>query len=229
VSVKPLRLSTPPWAFGLVACSVAVGTLLGSVGIAVASDPPAEQAAAVAPSPAAETVGRLHEKLLEAMMGADELGYLGRFELLTPALKDTFDLDFMASKSVGRSWKTLSEEQKRQWQDAFGRLITANFAGRFEGYSGQSFETLGEQAAAHGTIMVLTRIVDPEDDDVQLNYRMQEKDERWRIVDVYFNGTVSELAMRRSEYSSMFKREGFEELLEAVDQRIADFASGEID
>ena len=57
---------------------------------------------------------------------------------------------------------------------------------------------------------------------------MRETDQRWRIVDVYFNGTVSELAMRRSEYSSMLKREGFEELLAAVDRTITDLSKGKV-
>ena len=222
--MTPQRPSKPSLTLVLAAWLLVTAALVGEV---QASDP--TQRTPVAGTTPAETVGTLHEKLLEAMMRAEELGYQGRFELLEPTLQSTFDLDFMASKSVGRGWKTLSGEQKSQWQTAFGRLITANFAGRFEGYSGQSFETLGEEAAAHGTTMVLTKIVDPGEDDVQLNYRMQEKEERWRIVDVYFNGTVSELAMRRSEYSSMFKREGFDKLLEAVDQRIADFASGKVD
>ena len=173
-------------------------------------------------------VEQLHESLLEAMMNADELGYQGRFELLEPALQGTFDLNFMASKSVGRAWKRLEETEQTRWQRAFGRLIVANFAGRFEGWTGQAFETLGEESAAHETRMVLTKIVDPEGDDVDLNYRMQEQDEGWRIIDVYFKGTVSELAMRRSEYSSVLKRDGFEALIAAVDQRIADLSTGSV-
>jgi phospholipid transport system substrate-binding protein len=226
--VKPDRARTRVQLAALAICLVVGAGAVGAAAPAGANEPE-DAAIAVASNTPGDTVGTLNAKLLEAMKGAEELGYQGRFDLLRPTLLGTFDLDFMASKSIGRGWKTLDDEQKLLWQSAFGRLITANFAGRFEGYSGQSFEILGEEEAAHGTMMVLTKIVDPGKDDVQLNYRMQETEGRWRIVDVYFNGTVSELAMRRSEYSSMFKREGFDELLEAVDARIAKFASGDVD
>jgi hypothetical protein len=42
------------------------------------------------------------------------------------------------------------------------------------------------------------------------------------------NGTISELALRRSEYSSLIQREGFAALLSALDQRIDDLASGKV-
>ena len=51
-------------------------------------------------------------------------------------------------------------------------------------------------------------------------------EDRWRIIDVYLNGTISELALRRSEYSSLIKREGFASLLAALDKRIDDLATG---
>jgi phospholipid transport system substrate-binding protein len=65
----------------------------------------------------------------------------------------------------------------------------------------------------------------PNEDDVQLNYRLIEKNGEWRVIDVYLNGTVSELALRRSEYSSALKREGFDELLASIETKIADLKS----
>jgi phospholipid transport system substrate-binding protein len=71
--------------------------------------------------------------------------------------------------------------------------------------------------------------VDPGDDPVQLNYRLRPVDGSWKIIDVYLNGTVSELALRRSEYSSLIQREGLEGLLTALTDKIAAFASGSAD
>jgi phospholipid transport system substrate-binding protein len=60
---------------------------------------------------------------------------------------------------------------------------------------------------------------------VKLDYRLRAADGDWKIVDVYLNGTVSELALRRSEYSSLIKREGLEALLAALDEHIDSLAS----
>ena len=133
---------------------------------------------------------------------------------------ELFDLSFMAQKSVGRHWKTASEEDRKRLVDTFSRYTIANYAGRFEGYSGQEFETKGVEPSARGTMLVHSQLHDPEGDDVTLDYRLRQVDGSWRIIDVYFNGTVSELALRRSEYSSLIKRQGFEALLVALDDKI---------
>ena len=182
--------------------------------------------AAEGPAPVVE---RLHATLLEVMKGADELGYAGRRERLAPVLSEVFDLGFMAQKSVGRHWRSASPEEQQRLVQTFRRYIIANYAGRFDGYSGQAFETLGEQAAARDTMLVRTRLTDPEGDDVKLDYRLRRVDGHWKIIDIYLNGTVSELALRRSEYSSLIKREGFQALLATLDERIESLASAPAD
>ena len=51
---------------------------------------------------------------------------------------------------------------------------------------------------------------------------MLERDGAWRVIDVYLNGTVSELALRRSEYSSALKRESLDWLIASIEDKIAD-------
>jgi hypothetical protein len=43
---------------------------------------------------------------------------------------------------------------------------------------------------------------------------------------VYLDGTVSELALRRSEFSGIVKREDFDALIAAIDARVAALAAG---
>ena len=151
----------------------------------------------------------------------------GRFEQLEPVISEFFDIPFMAEKSIGRYWKTVDEENRAHLLATFERFTVANYAGRFTGYSGQFFETVKEQASRHGTVLVYSRLVSDNGDTVQLNYRLRPaKDDRWRIIDVLLNGTVSELALRRSEYSSLIRREGFAALMSALNKRIDDLADG---
>ncbi len=175
--------------------------------------------------PAIPVVESLHRSLLEIMKAASELGYDGRREALVPVLESSFDLEFMAKKSIGRSWKKLAKEEQSRWVDTFERLTCANYAGRFQGHSGQTFETRQITPASRDTMMVQTTLLNPAGDDVELNYRLIETERGWRIIDVYLDGTVSELALRRAEYSAVLKRNGFEKLLEDVDRRVAELGS----
>ncbi len=177
-----------------------------------------------------QVVEALQACLTDVMKNAESLGYEGRVQRLQPVLPDVFDLSFMAEKSVGRYWKTASPEEKERLVSTFARYIIANYAGRFTGWDGQEFRLLGVQPSARGTMLVLTRLVDPNGDDVNLDYRLRETEESgWKIIDVYLNGTVSELALRRSEYSSLIKREGFEALLAALDERIETLATAQLE
>jgi ABC-type transporter MlaC component len=58
-------------------------------------------------------------------------------------------------------------------------------------------------------------------EDVRLDYRLRQTPEGWRIIDIYAQGGISMLAMRRAEFSSFLKRQGFEELVDAVEAKAA--------
>ncbi len=174
---------------------------------------------------AIQVVERLHSGLIETMQGGDELGFQGRFDLIRPVVEATFDLGFMGSKSVGRHWKKLTPEEQALWLDKFTGFLAANYAGNFDGFAGESFETLGEEPAKRETRVVLTELRVPGSEDVVLNYRLRKTQDGWRIIDIYLKGTVSELALRRSDFSSTLKQKGFGELAAAVDRKIQNLKS----
>jgi len=174
-------------------------------------------------------VEKLHAALLGVMQDAEKLGYEGRFERLAPVLKQTYDTPFMAEKSVGRHWKQASPADQAELVATFSRFMISNYAGRFDGYSGQSFQTVGEEPSTQGTVLVRTRLVEPQGEGVELDYRLRQANGSWKIVDVYLNGTVSELALRRSEYAVLIKRDGWQALIAALDDRIARLATAPAD
>jgi len=141
-------------------------------------------------------------------------------------LSSVFDFDFMAEKSAGRYWNDFTPEQKQRWDDTFARLTIATYAGRFNRYSDQKFEDLGVETGDFDTVLVRTRLLQPADEDVQLNYRMRQSPGGWKIVDIYLNGTVSELALRRAEYGAVLQRDGFDKLVQQLEAKITAFQNG---
>ncbi|GIW42262.1 MAG: toluene tolerance protein [Candidatus Binatia bacterium] len=192
-------------------------------------------AGAAAPTPAIDAatptrvVERFHETLVSVLQEAETLAYEGRFRRLEPAIERAFDLEFMARFAIGTAWNDLDEGQRRTWVEQFRAFTIANYASRLRRYGGERFEVLGEEPAARGTVFVRTRVVRPGDEDVSLVYRLRETEQGWRIVDVYAKGTVSELALRRSEYSSVLRKDGFTRLLEVIQGKISELAAGKTD
>jgi phospholipid transport system substrate-binding protein len=170
-------------------------------------------------------IDALHVSLLDVMKRAVELGYEGRERQLATVIPSYYDLDYMAQKSLGPHWNSADAESRHRYLETFTRFTIANYAGRFDGYSGQSFETLGEEKAPSGTAIVKSRLIDPQGENVELNYRMRQVGGAWKIIDVYLDGTVSELALRRSEFVSIVKRENLDALLIALDAKIAKLAA----
>jgi len=219
--MPPARSTTPAWR-----ALAALGALLWIAGPARAESVAPTAAAASEP---VRVVERLHGALIEVMKDASKLGYQGRYDKLTPVLHDTYDTAFMAEKTVGRHWSKATPAEQAELVATFSRFMVSNYAGRFDGYSGQKFVTVSEEPSAQNSVLVRTRLDQPEGEAVHLDYRLRENAGKWKIVDVYLNGTVSEVALRRSEYASLINRDGWQALIVALDDRIATLASAPAD
>jgi phospholipid transport system substrate-binding protein len=173
-----------------------------------------------------KAVERLNAAIADLLPKAEQLGYAGRFERLKPVMEQAFDFDFMAEKSLGKHWKDLSDEQKKQWAAAFREFAVANYAANLDRDGGQRFELVGETPDLHDTILVRGRVVDPAAEPFDLTYRLHRTPKGPRIIDVQIKNTVSELALRRADFTSVVARDGFDALLTTIRSRIADLAAG---
>lgn len=166
-------------------------------------------------------VQSLHGVLLDCMKGACGPDIKGRYQRIVAVLDETFDLAFMARIAIGKAWRTLSSDERATYYELSRRLSAFNYANNFNSYGGQHFATLGEEPAARGTILVKTEFVQPSDDNVRFDYRLRQVDGRWRIIDITLDGKVSEITLRRADYSTVIEREGFEKLITSLQKKIA--------
>lgn len=171
-------------------------------------------------------IDQLNAQLLQVLEQAEKLGYDGRNQKLDGVLGGTFDLSFMGEKVIGRHWKELSPADQQRWLEAFKRYTVANYAGRFTKFTGQKFETLGVEDGANGTKVVKVRIVDPGKENVELTYRLHQAGGQWKVIDVFYRGTVSEMALRRSEYSAILQRDDLDALIAGLEGKMADLRAG---
>jgi len=171
-------------------------------------------------------VRQFNDALLSVLKDGEKLGYSGRYQRLRAVMQQTFDLDFMAEKVLGKSWNDLSDADRTRWREVFSEFTVANYAANFDRFTGQQFEIRGEEPSANGTVLVKSLVKSPGHEDVELTYRLYQVGSRWRIMDVFLKGTVSEVALRRSDYGSVLERDGFGKLVDVVRARIADLAAG---
>ena len=182
------------------------------------------QAGFAAPSSGSATVQGLYDTLLSTMKNGRTLGESGRFVQLEPVVRRTFDIATMARLSVGSSWTTMSESQRQQVIDGFGRYISAIYADRFDSYAGQKLQVTDEQPAAAG-VMVHSQIVKANGEPVKVDYLMRKNGDSWLIADIYLDGAISEVATRRSEFAAILRNEGIDGLIAALNRK-ADALTG---
>src|SRR5215468_4102750 len=133
---RPTRVRAPIWR----TFAFAVGLGLGTLSCAVHA----------APASGGDTVRSLYDALLNTMKNGRTLGQSGRFAKLDPVIRCSFDIAEMARLSLGRSWTGLSEAQRQQMTESYGRYVSAIYADRFDSYAGQKLEVTGEEPAPSG-------------------------------------------------------------------------------
>ncbi|MBA2125475.1 hopanoid biosynthesis protein HpnM [Hyphomicrobium methylovorum] len=163
-----------------------------------------------------QTINGLNAKLLDTMKQAQQLGVQGRYKVLAPVLSKTYDIASMTRVAVGSSWDSLQPAQKTGITDAFSRMMAATYAKRFDGFSGETFQIAEITDRAPSDKMIKTRIIQSNGKPVAINYLMRKTGADWRIVDVYLDGTISELASRRAEFSSILKAGGPDALIASL-------------
>jgi len=183
------------------------------IGLAILSYP-----GHAAPASGGDTVQGLYEVLLTTMKNGHTLGQSGRFTQLEPVILRTFDIPTMARLSVGPSWATLTEAQRQQVIESFGRYISAIYADRFDSYAGQKLLVTGEQPNGAG-VMVRSQIIKANGETVNVDYMMHRNADSWLISDIYLDSAISEVATRRSEFAAILKSQGIDGLISALNRK----------
>jgi len=192
--------------------TLALGLVLAMPGATARAEQTAPQA----------VIKNFYVVLLEVMQKAQELGFNGRYQKLKPAIESAYNLPLMARLSVGPQWQSVPPQEQEELSRAFAEFTVSTYANRFDDYSGEKFEVQHDTVAASGGVIVQSRLVKSNGEPVTLNYLMREADGRWQIIDVFLSGTISELATRRAEFTSVLRRDGAQGLLNVLNRRISE-------
>jgi phospholipid transport system substrate-binding protein len=201
--MKELKLAPTP-AAGIAVLTALV--LLGSLPLQ-----------AQAPSAAAAHIETYYQELMPTIRQAGRLTVRERDKLFAPAITTAFDLPTMTRLAVGPPWKSFSPAQQAAVREAFSRFIVADYASQIKNYSGESFvvDPQTSPESRGGGEIVKTRLLQPGGRTVNINYLVR----GGRVIDVYLNGTISDLATRRDEFSSIIASGGADGLIKRLQDR----------
>ena len=162
-------------------------------------------------------VEKLQDGLVAIMNDPPAGGPEARSDALGSLVAGTFDIDAMGRVAVGRQiYGRWSDFQRREFLTAFARFMVATHSLRFEDAKGQTFEIDSSEDAQSGRKLVHARYLRSDRKPVEIDYLVQPTGDGWRILDVYLDGTVSLLALHRSEFSSVLRDKGYDGFIAAM-------------
>jgi phospholipid transport system substrate-binding protein len=169
------------------------------------------------PSAAVAKIETYYQQLMPTIQQAARLSVRERDRRFAPVFAAVFDIPTMTRLAVGQAWKGFSAEQQATIRDAFARFIVADYASQIKDYSGESFvvdpQTTPESRG--GGEIVKTKLLQPGGRTVSINYLIRGE----RVIDIYLNGTISDLALRRDEFASIIASGGADALIKRLRDR----------
>jgi phospholipid transport system substrate-binding protein len=149
--------------------------------------------------------------LFTAVQAAKDLGPAARAQRIAPAIMSAFDMVTMTRLAVGPPWSRFSAAQQSTVRDLYGKFVLADYAKQLGEYKGEAYK-VEPVSEARGSDRIVRTVIGG----TKVNYLVRGS----HIIDVYANGTVSEMATRRAEFTSILASGGAEALIEHLRQKI---------
>jgi phospholipid transport system substrate-binding protein len=181
------------------------------------------------PPDAIATIEHFNKALLDGMKSGGSDDFSRRFQSLTPEVDLAFDLPAVLSASVGPGWANLFPDQQTRLLDAFRRYTVATYVANFNSYSGQSFAVAHvTRSIGTGRVLVESRITSAGGDATELDYVMKQTPSGWKAIDVLAAGSISRVAVQRSDFRHVLSQGGSDALLARLQQKAADLSGGKL-
>ena len=165
-----------------------------------------------------EIVVNLHEVLLTAMKSEKSLGHAGRIDIIRNVVSESFNFPLISKVVLGEKWKALSHEDKQEFVSVMRSLSISTYAHHFSNYSGQKF-VIVERKSRNNSLSLSASLLSDNGDRTSLKYLLRKNTEGWLIVNVISEG-VSDLALKKAEYSYIMEKDGIKSLLRQLTTKI---------
>ena len=122
-------------------------------------------------------------------------------------LNQAFDLPRIARFTLGRYWRTATEEEQQEFVQLFEKFVIQAYAGRFQDMSGKKLNVLNAREISAAQALVLSEIQIPGKPPVKINWRIRSKQDVHKIVDVMVEG-ISMSVTHRDEFAAVIRQTG---------------------
>ena len=130
-------------------------------------------------------------------------------------INKTYDAEKMLKMIIGAGWKNQENEKKKELIMVFKKYISKNYLKRFSKINDVSFSNEKKEKISSDFFLVRSNLI-MKQEKIRLDYLLHLKDNKWKIFDVLLDGSVSEVATKKSEFRIFIKEKKIDELIEAL-------------
>lgn len=200
-ALSHVRRAVPRWA--------AAALLLMLPATAAVGEP-----AAIAP------IAALNQALIQVMKAGRSTPFRQRYQVLAPAIERALDLPYILQVSVGASWRSLTPDQQQTLLAAFRQYTVASYLNNFDSYNNQKFVINPTTRPVGSNEQVVdTQIIPASGERHTIDYVMRNSPQGWKAVDVLADGSISRVAVQRSDFSAVLNRGGVSALTASLQQK----------
>jgi phospholipid transport system substrate-binding protein len=171
-------------------------------------------------------IAALDQALLTAMKTGSQ-PFPQRYQALAPAVDAAFNLRQILQSSVGLRWSSIPADQQKTLLAVFRAYTIANYTANFDSDSGDKIRILPETRDVGSDKVVETEIVPTSGDPTRLDYVMRQGPGGWQAVDVLETGTISQVAVQRSDFRSLLEG-GADKLIASLTAKVDKLSGGTV-
>jgi phospholipid transport system substrate-binding protein len=172
-------------------------------------------------------IRELCNSLLAIMRAGHTTPFAQRFEMLAPAIERAFDLPAILQLSVGPAWASMPPTAQSTLLTAFRRYTVANYVNNFDNYNGQRIDVQPDtKPLPNNEQLALTKVISASGETHEIDYVMRQQAGGWRAVDVLADGSISRVAVQRSDFRRLVMQGGAQALIQSLNQKTSDLSGG---
>ena len=133
---------------------------------------------------------------------------------------EAFDIPAIGRFVLGRYWRRTKEDQRTTFLGFFQEMIVYTWSRRFGEYDGQTIRLDTNVPDGKNGALVTSSIIDKTGETFTISWRLRQREQSLKIVDVIIEG-VSMAITYRQEYASVIRRtNGVEGLIDELSTQV---------
>ena len=163
------------------------------------------------------TLDKLHstiKKISEKKIDKNNINHVNE------VISNTYDIKKMSKIILGKFWSESMTHDQANFIDRFTLYISSNYIKRFRDrkdfdYEYKGIDKIGEDYRIAYTIFKLG-----EKEKLKINYMLIKNKNKWLIFDVLLNGSISEIATKKSEFNETLNDGGITSLINLINEKL---------